>query len=566
MAASRADLRAANQVAGPSRSISWNGFAPEALTAGPGRDHPALITTEQITTGQITTGHITDGRSTPSLAAAVRRWSRVRRPGQLLPAVLALQAALSLRLVWSNGAYQDESLYLWAGRLEIAHWTHGTPVPAFPAYFSGAPVVYPPIAALAGDMGGLAGARILSLLFMLGATGLLYATTARLLGPRPAIAAAAFFATFGLAVELGAVATYDAMAVFLTALAAWLTVRAGTRLRGEAMLAAAGCVLAAAAATKYSAALWAPVVICLAALTGPPAPWPRRALRAARLACFATVPVIAALARGGAPYVTGIDFTTLHRQIVTGTPALRVLDIAWGWLALLLLLGILGTVLIWHDRRHIEALPLALLAAACLAPAAQAYIHDVTSLHKQVVFGAWFLCAVAGYTVARIAFLDGRLSQGAVISVTLTAVFAGVGYVQASALFASWPSVVAAMPSLARAITVDGCPCLISQDSDARYYLPAADTTGLIVGPYSFTYQDSAMPVAQSGPRAMSAAIGNGYFGAVEIDGLRAPAVYRLLRRSLRRSGEYRLIYQKYWSGRPREPMQVWQRTRNAGA
>jgi Dolichyl-phosphate-mannose-protein mannosyltransferase len=582
VAASGVRLRAANPAEGaPSRSISWNGFAPEALTADPGGHHPAQAA-QAARTGTSEPGappdhhglapagppaaQIAAGRSTAALAAAVRRWPRARRAGQLLPAVLALQAALSLRLVWSNGAYQDEALYLWAGRLEIARWTHGTPVPGFQAYFSGSPVIYPPIAALAGDIGGLAGARILSLIFMLGATGLLYATTARLLGSRFAIAAATLFATFGLGVELGALATYDAMAVFLTALAAYLAVRAGTRLRGEPLLAAAGCVLGAAAATKYAAGLWAPVIICLAALTGPPGPWLRRALRAGRLICYATVPVIVALMAGGARYLQGIEFSTLHRQIVTGTPALRVLDIAWGWLALLLLLGLLGTVLIWYDHRHIEILPLVLLAAASLAPVAQACIHDVTSLHKQVVFGAWFLCVVAGYAVARIAFLDGRLSQGAVISVTLATVFAGVGYVQASALHASWPSVAPAMPSLARAITADGCPCLISQESDARYYLPAADLTGLIVGPYSFTYQDAATPVALSGPRAMATAIGNGYFGAVEIDGLRTPAVYQLLRNSLRQSGQYRLVYAGYWSGRPHEPTQVWQRTGIAGA
>jgi 4-amino-4-deoxy-L-arabinose transferase-like glycosyltransferase len=477
-----------------------------------------------------------------------------------------MQAALSLRLVWSNGAYQDEALYLWAGRLELAHWAHGTPVPAFQTYFSGSPVIYPPVAALAGDIGGLAGARILSLIFMLGATGLLYATTARLLGSGSAIAAAIFFATFGLGVELGASATGDAMAVFLTALAACLTVRAGPGMRGEPLLAAAGCLLAAAAATKYAAALWAPVLIVLAALTGPSRPRLRRALRAGRLTCYATGPVILALVLGGAPYIRGIEFSTLHRQIVSGAPALRVLDIAWGWLALLFLLGILGTVLIWYDHRRIEALPLVLLAASGLAPVAQACIHDMTSLHKQVVFGAWFLCVVAGYAVARIAFLDGRLSHGAVISVVLIAVFAGTGYVQAAALFASWPSVAAAMPPLARAMTAAGCPCLISQDSDARYYLPAAAMNGLIVSPYTFTYQDAATPGALSGRQAMAAAIGNGYFGAVEIDGLRAPAMYRLLRTSLRRSGQYRLVYEKYWPGRPREPTQVWQRAELAGA
>jgi hypothetical protein len=70
-----------------------------------------------------------------------------------LLAVLAVQAGLSLRLVWSNTAFQDEALYLWTGRLEWAHWLHGTPVPAFPTYFSGAPTVYPPLGALADSIG-----------------------------------------------------------------------------------------------------------------------------------------------------------------------------------------------------------------------------------------------------------------------------------------------------------------------------------------------------------------------------------------------------------------------------
>jgi len=55
--------------------------------------------------------------------------------------VLALQTVLSLRLMWSKTAFNDEALYLWAGHLELAHILHGTPVPAFQTYFSGAPAV-----------------------------------------------------------------------------------------------------------------------------------------------------------------------------------------------------------------------------------------------------------------------------------------------------------------------------------------------------------------------------------------------------------------------------------------
>jgi hypothetical protein len=133
-------------------------------------------------------------------------------------AVLVVQAVLSLRLVRADTAFQDEALYLWAGHLQWAHWLHGTPIPPFPSYFSGAPVIYPPIGALADSIGGLAAARILSLVFMLGATVLLWATASRLFGRRAAFFAAALFAVLGPTLHMGAFATYDAMSLLLVAL------------------------------------------------------------------------------------------------------------------------------------------------------------------------------------------------------------------------------------------------------------------------------------------------------------------------------------------------------------
>src|SRR5579875_3749050 len=97
-----------------------------------------------------------------------------------LMVIIAVQTALSARLIWSNTAFQDEALYLWAGHMEFAHWFYGARIPAFPAYFSGAPVIYPLLGAAADSIGGLAAARVLSLAFMLGATALLWGTTSRL--------------------------------------------------------------------------------------------------------------------------------------------------------------------------------------------------------------------------------------------------------------------------------------------------------------------------------------------------------------------------------------------------
>ena len=189
------------------------------------------------------------------VTAVAREASHVRRSlfvqGLPLIVVLIVQSALSLRLVWANTAFTDEALYLRSGHLEIQHWLYGAQIPAFPTYFSGSPVIYPPIGALADSVGGLAAARILSLCFMLGATCFLWATARRLHAGRAAFFAAALFAVLGPTVRLGAFATYDAMSLCLVGLAAWCAVRAGEQRRSSGWLAGAALALALANAAKY---------------------------------------------------------------------------------------------------------------------------------------------------------------------------------------------------------------------------------------------------------------------------------------------------------------------------
>ena len=136
------------------------------------------------------------------------------------------------------------------------------PIPPFPRYFSGAPVVYPPVGAAADSIGGLAGARVLSLVFMLGATVLLWGAAARQFGRRAAFFAAALFAVLGTTVHLEAFATYDAMSVFLVALAAWCVIRAGARGPATGAMVAAAAILALANATAYASLLFDPLTWC----------------------------------------------------------------------------------------------------------------------------------------------------------------------------------------------------------------------------------------------------------------------------------------------------------------
>ena len=178
-----------------------------------------------------------------------------------LTAICIVQAVLSLTLVWSNTAFTDEAQYLGTGQLEWAHWIHGAYIPHYLlGGLSGSPFVYPPVGALANNIGGLAGARILSLLFMLGATILLYFTTSRLVDHTAAVVATALWALGEPAVRL-AFATFDPLSVLLTAFSAWLIVQADHRYHRGAFVAAAAAALALANVTAYSGVIIDPVVI-----------------------------------------------------------------------------------------------------------------------------------------------------------------------------------------------------------------------------------------------------------------------------------------------------------------
>ena len=153
----------------------------------------------------------------------------------------------------------------WA--LEIAHWLHGTSVPAYPTYLSGAPVIYPPLAAIANDIGGLAAARVLSHLLHARRDLPAVGDDAQAVRPPGGLFATAIFAALGPTQYLGAFATYDAMALFLMTAAAWCVVVARDHADSTLLVLVGAALMALANATKYASALFDPVIIGLAALS-----------------------------------------------------------------------------------------------------------------------------------------------------------------------------------------------------------------------------------------------------------------------------------------------------------
>jgi hypothetical protein len=475
--------------------------------------------------------------------------------GWLLLIVLAVQAALSLRLLGANTAFDDEATYLWAGHLEWAHWLHGTSIPPFPAYFSGAPVIYPPLGALADSVGGLAAARGLSLVFMLGTTALVWATAGRLFGRRAAFFAAVLFAVLGPTLHLGAFATYDALSVLLVALAAWCVVRPGDRQEGTRWMAAAGGALAIANATAYSSTLFDLVVLALALLIALPAGGRLAARRCAVLLIVVIVLVGAGLLAGGSAYLGGFERTTLARVAGSDAP-LSVLAHAWTWTGLVVALAV-GGVIVSGARREGWArtwLLAVLAAAAVLGPLEQARLHTLASLNKHVGLGAWFAAIAAGYAVDR--FIDaapaGRLravTGGACVVALVFPVTLGAS--QSRAFSTDWPN-AASFIAILRPLADHGQGRLLVEDASvARYYLPAGSQWQRWSSTRNITLPSGAStggPASSAGVTGAGNAgvfaefITHGYFSLVALNFTDTVALDHRLADQLHRDPHYRTI------------------------
>lgn len=460
----------------------------------------------------------------------------VRRP---LLVVLAVQIVLSLRLVWSNTAFQDEALYLRAGHLEWAHWLHGTPIPDFPSYFSGAPVIYPALGALADSIGGLTAARLVSLCFMLATTTLLWSTTCRLYGQRAAILAAALFATLAGTQFLGAFATFDAMALFLLAVAAWLGIRsAACQFPARiALLIGTGAILAAADAVKYATALFAPVVVVVVALAVSRQRGAGVGLTAGLAVLSSWIMLVTAgVVAGGQDYWLGITASTLERP-QSDVALTTVLQRAYVWTSLILVLAALGAVLAARREPRGKLLPCVLAAAALVAPAEQARLHTTVSLQKHVVFGAWFAAIAAGYAMARMSRVDPGRGWAAVMALPIAAstLFGSMG--QAASLYKVWPNSVAAVSVLRSAIH-DHPGNYLAEDYDVEaYYLRAEVPWQHWSTTYYFRY-----PGSLPGAASYQAAISSHYFSLVILDFGDTAAADQEIVADMRHAGGYYVL------------------------
>ena len=480
------------------------------------------------------------------VSQANRRRTWVSRA--VLAAILLVQAALSLRM--SNTAFEDEALYLYSGHLEIAHLLHGAALQGdYASYFSGAPVVYPVLGAAADSIGGLGAARTVSLLAMLATTGLLYSLTRRLFNERVGLCAAVIFSVTESALYLGHLATYDAPALCLLALASWIVVRTAA-FRWPVYLLAAP-VLTLAVADKYAAALFVPTIVLLSGLAAGPRHGRLALIPPFALAAATGVLLDVALHVAGYSYLIGIEFTTTDRFAGT-TPTTVLLRDCLQWGALPFALALIGAVAYAirpttepgeqiaapGGRLRRVALGVLLTGTALLAPADQIHLHTLTSLQKHIGFGLFFAAPFAGVGLARIVGDHFRRAQ---VGVVIWAAALVLGMTQSNDLFQAWPDATPLIGAMSRYLQ-PGAHYLAEVDEVPIYYLrqradaqPRQFTSTYFI---SYTAKDGQVLTGQAG---FVAAIKAGYFRVIEYDGQVTPGLDTVLARALRADPAYRL-------------------------
>lgn len=463
-----------------------------------------------------------------SFAPVARRSETARRrlASARLPALLAIQAALTLRL--SNVPFQDEALYISVGQAVIHRALHGSVgsyaayLGNYSSYLSGAPDGYPVIAGALWDAGGLALVRLFSLACMLGVTVCVYRIARSLRGERAGLLAATAFAFTGAVLFVGNLATYDATCLFLVAVA---TERVTTQ-RDDRSAVLAGACLAAAAAAKYAGAIFLPFVALLPALVDER---PQRGfVRSVVTAAMGMGLIAGALSLWGAGVSTGISFTTLHRSVEDYAPYGVLLGHVTRDIGLLAAAaaGGLAAAIARRKWRLVRVLVVLGGAGASLT-FAQVRIHELTSLDKQTAYAAFFLSVPAGYLLDLL--LRRRILAKAATGATVW-IFLTLSLAVSATLFAGWPSSVDAPARYIASHDVRGL--YVSTDGDVQ------ELTSHVPG-VTWLPSDKAFGLFTSGRRLPSTT--HSYAGFVYRAG-EYPALQRAMLAFLRRDHHYRLV------------------------
>jgi hypothetical protein len=348
---------------------------------------------------------------------------------------------------------------------------------------------------------------------------------------------------------VGDLATYDAPALCLLALAAWIVVRTAKSPWPLYLLAAFPATLAAG--TSYTVVVFVPTIAVLAALAAVPYHGLAAYIRPVALAAAVIGLVAGTLELAGSAYVHGIIQSTTSRTRGT-TPATTVLRESVQWGGVLFGVAVVGAVLYaWRPgmlergdapetgRVSRTLLGVLLIGTALLVPAFQIHLQTDVSLQKHVASGLFFVAPLAGVGVVR---LVGRHLHRPQVGLLVWAGALVIGMQQSVMMFNLWPNSTSLVAEL-RAYQAPNANYLVETAEVPTYYMrgdrdaePYQFTTT-----YNITYTDHAGQTL-SGDAGFQQAVKEGYFHIIAYDfGATAP-LDQVLQNQLQTDPQYQLV------------------------
>jgi hypothetical protein len=347
----------------------------------------------------------------PSLKAgspALSRASHRIRYWLPLAVILVAQAALTIRLF--GMATTDEGRYLQAGHALIYEFWHGGGSPYYETYFSGAPDLYPPLAAMAQFVGGFAAVRLMSTFFMLAATTAMFGTSRRLFGYWPAVTASALYAGLFVTQAVGRNIIYDAMAISILSIAAYCASHADQQ-SGAGWLLSVVPLLVLADFTKYVSVIFNPAVIAICAYQIRHRGWKAMLQRVLVLAVSAALAFVLVAFIAGTAYWKGMLWTTFGRHVGQNAVLASVFEpprtiisetMSWeGAVALAAAAAILVAAFTVKGRERwpLVALLFVLGMTAVVVAVEGIHLHSNESMGRHTAYAAWYGCVAAGYLI-----------------------------------------------------------------------------------------------------------------------------------------------------------------------
>ncbi len=439
------------------------------------------------------------------------RWS--------LPLILTFQALLSWTLL-QNTAFQDEALYVYAGRQIWQYWLGGPRLlESYSYYFSGYPYVYPIIAGALDMLGGLELVRSFSLACMLIVTACGYYVTKKLFNQRIAVFAAIFFVCQGPVLFLSRLATYDPLCLCLLAVATALAVNASLAQQPWRSL-AIGPFLVLAFGAKYAALLFIPSIFAILALNS--------LLRRGWISMLVrgTLAVLSLVVVGTVAAILVIHFdpkmlhafgsTTVNRVVLGRYSRLELVKHIVQIMGLSYVVGLAGLV---FARKKNLLIALLFLGSALLMPAYHIYKAEQISLDKHLGYSMFFVMPVAGYALASLSSFRRTFSFGRcwLSGVAICLMLFLVGVQEAQDMYTSWPSTA----ELAYVLHTQARPAngryLAEQFEVSRYNLRGDTYTWQWAGLDFFEYTDK-QGHYYLGKGAYVKAINDGYFDLIQLN------------------------------------------------